>query len=327
MLKCLNKISGVILTVLALRIFIKGCHISWKKLLAPNLGLGIDLTNQGRWAVITGATDGLGKAFAKALASKGLDIVLISRSLIKLKNVETEIKERYGVKTRIVVADLTEGQEAYSKIAKATEELEVGILINNAGMNFDYPELFIEMPEEILNKILQLNTVALTVITRIILPKMLVRKKGVIINISSITGMDIDIPYLTAYAATKAYIIKFTNNLAAEIAQDGITVQCIVPGPVATKMIKIKKSTWIIPSADKFVEATLKTVGIESLTTGYLPHYLLYAYIKMLCVYEKGFMRLTTKIMLKHKKRFLRKMIKEQEQMKDMTQRDNLFIE
>lgn len=129
MLTCRKKISWIILTTLGLNIFIKGSHFVWKKILAPNLGLAIDLTKQGRWAVITGATDGIGKAFAMALASKGLDIVLISRSLIKLKCVETEIKERYGVKTRIVVADLTEGQEVYSKIAKATEELEVRSII------------------------------------------------------------------------------------------------------------------------------------------------------------------------------------------------------
>ncbi|KAF7407497.1 hypothetical protein HZH66_002034 [Vespula vulgaris] len=319
MLTCRKKISWIILITLGLNIFIKGSHFVWKKILAPNLGLAIDLTKQGRWGVITGATDGIGKAFAMALASKGLDIVLISRSLIKLKCVETEIKERYGVKTRIVVADLTEGQEVYSKIAKATEELEVGILINNAGMNSDYPELFVKMSEEILNKILQLNVVSLTIITGIILPDMIKRRKGVIINISSIAGMNLVCPYLTTYAATKAYIIKFTSNLAAEVAQSGITVQCIAPGPVATKMIKIKKSTWMIPTADKFVEATLKTVGIEILTTGYLPHYLLYKFIETLTwIYKKGIIRLITKIFLKHKKRFLRKMIKEQEQTKDM---------
>lgn len=119
----------IVLTALGLRIFMKGSRFLWKKLIAPNLGLGIDLTNQGRLAVITGTTDGIGKAFAMALASKGLDIVLISRSLIKLKDVETEIKERYRVNTRIVAVDLTEGQMVYSKILKATEELEVRLFI------------------------------------------------------------------------------------------------------------------------------------------------------------------------------------------------------
>lgn len=128
MLTCWDKISLMVLIAVGLKILIRGGFLAWKKLLAPNLGLGVDLTVQGRWAVITGATDGLGKAFAKALASKGLDIVLVSRSLAKLKDVATEIKEKYGVETRVVEADLTEGQAIYSKIANATEELEVRLV-------------------------------------------------------------------------------------------------------------------------------------------------------------------------------------------------------
>ncbi|KAL2725435.1 very-long-chain 3-oxoacyl-CoA reductase-like [Vespula squamosa] len=303
----LTWIYLIVLIVVAVKILIRGVHLIWKKLLAPNLGLGIDLTIQGRWAVITGATDGLGKAFAKALASKGLDIVLVSRSLVKLKDVSTEIKERYGVKTHIVEADLTQGPAMYSKIAKTTKELEVGILINNAGMSYEHPEFLTNMPEETLNNILQLNVVGLTGTTRVILPGMMKRRKGVIINISSVTG-DIPSPYLTVYAASKAYVIKFSADLAAEVAQNGVTVQCIVPGPVATKMTKVKKSTWIIPNADKFVEATLKTVGIESLTTGYPPHYLIYGFMKSLThVYEKGAIWLVTRTFLNLRGRSLRK--------------------
>lgn len=115
----------VIIVLVSLRTFIKATILLWKKLIAPNLGLGIDLRTQGKWAVVTGATDGLGKAFAKALAEKGLDIVLVSRSMSKLKDVAAEIKQKYGVETRIVEADLTEGQVVYAEIAKVTEDLEV----------------------------------------------------------------------------------------------------------------------------------------------------------------------------------------------------------
>lgn len=118
--------------------------------------------------------------------------------------------------------------------------LQVGILINNAGMSSDYPELFVKTPQEMLNKILQLNVVALTGITRVILPGMIERQKGVIINISSMSGLDMACPYLTVYAATKAYVIKFSANLATEVARNGITVQCIAPGLIATKMTKIR---------------------------------------------------------------------------------------
>lgn len=99
--------------------------LAWKKLIAPSFGFGIDLRTQGKWAVITGATDGLGKAYAKALAEQGMNIVLVSRSLSKLKDVAAEIERKYHVETRVVEADLTEGQVVYAEIGKATQDLEV----------------------------------------------------------------------------------------------------------------------------------------------------------------------------------------------------------
>lgn len=124
-LTCWEKLAIVIVAAVGLRMLIRIAVLTWKKLIAPSMGLGIDVATQGKWAVVTGSTDGLGKAFAEALAAKGLDIVLVSRSLEKLENVSTEIKAAYGVSTKIIEADLTEGQPVYAKIAKAIEELEV----------------------------------------------------------------------------------------------------------------------------------------------------------------------------------------------------------
>lgn len=124
-LSCWDKLSIVVLAAIGLRIFIRVSVLAWKKIIAPALGLGIDVATQGKWAVVTGGTDGLGKAYAKALAARGLDIVLVSRSQEKLNSVAAEIKEAYGVTTKTVEADLTEGQAVYAKILKAIEELEV----------------------------------------------------------------------------------------------------------------------------------------------------------------------------------------------------------
>lgn len=124
-LACWEKLAVVIVAALGLRVVIRVSVVTWKKFIAPALGRGVNIVTQGKWAVVTGATDGLGKAFAQNLASKGLDIVLVSRSLPKLENVAKEITNAYGVETRIVEADLTEGQPVYAKIAKTIEELEV----------------------------------------------------------------------------------------------------------------------------------------------------------------------------------------------------------
>lgn len=124
-LSCWEKLALVVIAAVGLRLIVRVSVLAWKKLIAPGLGLGIDLSTQGRWAVVTGASDGLGKAFAKALAEKGLDIVLISRSIQKLEDVSMEIKDTYGVETRIIEADLTQGQEVFTRIAKIIDELEV----------------------------------------------------------------------------------------------------------------------------------------------------------------------------------------------------------
>lgn len=117
--------------------------------------------------------------------------------------------------------------------------LKVGVLINNAGTSYDHPEMFTSISEELIARILQLNVAGTTGVTRAVLPGMMERKKGVVINISS-TSAAIPSPYLSVYAASKAFVDKLSADLAAEAAPRGVTVQCVLPGPVATKMSKIK---------------------------------------------------------------------------------------
>lgn len=320
-LNCWEKIALVVIAAVGLRIVIRASVITWKKFIAPGLGLGVDVATQGKWALVTGATDGLGKAYAKALANKGLDIVLVSRSIERLEEAAAEIKQTYGVETRVIEADLTEGQAVYNKIGKAIEELEVGVLVNNAGRSYDHPELFTHVSEETLAKILQLNVAGVTGIARAVLPGMMERRRGVVINISS-TAAAIPSPYLSVYAASKAYVDKLSADLAAEAAPRGVTIQCVLPGPVATKMSKIKKATWMAPTPEKFVEAQLKTIGIESRTTGYPPHSLIVGFVNaLMCICEKGAVWLVVRTMLNIRGRALRKKMKDQQEVSDVPER------
>ncbi|XP_015520124.1 very-long-chain 3-oxoacyl-CoA reductase [Neodiprion pinetum] len=312
-LSCWEKITIVVVAAVGLRILIRASGLAWKKLIAPQLGLGLDVASQGRWAVVTGATDGIGKAFAEALAAKGLDILLVSRSLPKLEQVATDIKQRFGIETRVLEADLTQGQPVYAKIATCVEELEVGVLVNNAGTSYEHPEVFTNLSEETIARILQLNVAGVTGVARAILPGMMERRKGVIINISS-TSAAIPSPYLSVYSASKSYVDKLSADLAVEAAPRGVTVQCVLPGPVATKMSKIRRSTWMAPSAEKFVESLLKTVGIESRTTGYFPHSLLLGTINAIrCVCDKAAIWLIARTMLNLRNRALRKKDKDEQ--------------
>ncbi|XP_066258882.1 very-long-chain 3-oxoacyl-CoA reductase [Euwallacea similis] len=235
-----------------------------------------NLKETGKWAVVTGATDGIGKAYAEALAKKKLNIVLISRTQEKLDDVASQIAQNYNVETKTVAADFTKVEEIYYNIDKQLHGLDIGVLINNVGMSYPYPEYFLEMKngDELYDNIIKCNIISVTNMCKIVLPGMVERKRGAIVNVSS-TAAQIPSPLLSVYAASKSFVEKFSEDLATEYSRYNIIVQCLLPGYVATNMSKIKSSTWMAPSPSKFVSEALTTIGVREKTTGYFPHTLL----------------------------------------------------
>uniref|UniRef100_A0A6I8QRP8 3-ketoacyl-CoA reductase n=1 Tax=Xenopus tropicalis TaxID=8364 RepID=A0A6I8QRP8_XENTR len=205
----------------------------------------------GKWAVVTGATDGIGKAYAEELAKRGMNIVLISRSPEKLEEVAKQIKEKFKVETKIIAADFGKPTEIYGRIESGLRDLEIGVLVNNVGVSYEHPEYFLEIPD--LENVSTNHTM-----TRLVLPGMLGRGRGVILNISSASGMY-PVPLLTVYSATK--VNCFFRPL-----------QSVLPFYVATKLAKIRKPTWDKPSPETYVQSALNTVGLQTQTNGYLPH-------------------------------------------------------
>lgn len=226
----------------------------------------------GKWAVVTGATDGIGKSYAEELARRGFSMMLISRSQDKLDDVAKLLKSQYKVETRTIAVDFGKA-DIYPQIEAGLSGLEIGVLVNNVGVSYPYPEYYLHIPDldNFITNMINVNMTSVCQMTRLVLPRMVDRSKGVILNISSASGMY-PVPLLTVYSATKAFVDFFSRGLQEEYRRQGIIVQSVLPFFVATKMTRIRTPTLDKPTPDRYVQAEVTTVGLQSQTNGYFPH-------------------------------------------------------
>ena len=239
--------------------------------LAPCLGVGrIDLKKFGPWGAVTGASEGIGKGYALELAKQGLNVVLMSRSQEKLEKVAAEIRDKYSRETLIIPVDFSEGLAIYPRLGDQLRGLEIGVLVNNVGLSHKYAQYFLEAGEKRLRDIIELNCQAMIQMTHLLLPAMVARGRGAVINISSFVSNH-PIPLLSIYAATKIFVNYFSTSLSKEYASKGIRVQTVTPNFVSTAMTKMHRNVFV-PSAAKYVKSAISTIGIEEMTSGYLPH-------------------------------------------------------
>lgn len=222
-----------------------------------------NLKKLGKWAVITGATDGIGKAYAMNLAKKGMSIVLISRTESKLQDARKEIEAKNydGVEVTYVVCDYSKFNEkaVQNKVAKVIKDLEVGVLINNVGVSYRYARYWHELSEEEIQGLITMNIDSTLWMTKMVLPGMLERKSGAIVNLSSGSALY-TMPGLAQYAGAKGFVEKFSRGINAEYRSKGVTCQCQVPFYVATKLAKLRKSL-ITPTPTEWVSLAVVWVG------------------------------------------------------------------
>ena len=189
---------------------------------------------QGSRALITGASAGIGQEFARQLASRARTLVLIARREQRLNELRDELRSQnaqLNVHVRAVnLCDKAQIDELVRWLEQ--NEIEIDFLINNAGLG-DYGPVATSDPKRN-DEMLQVNIVALTMLTRAVLPQMISRKRGAILNVSSSAGF-LPIPGMAIYAATKAYVNSFTEGLRAELRGTGVTVTELCPGPVHTE--------------------------------------------------------------------------------------------
>ncbi|KAK2157386.1 hypothetical protein LSH36_193g15007 [Paralvinella palmiformis] len=238
----------------------------------------VDLKEKyGPWAVVTGCTSGIGLAFCEELAARGINIVLISRSLSKLSAVIQTLESRFNVRVTAIVADFSEGPSVYDNIRKQLDGKDIGILVNNVGVAYDYPMNFLDITEQKIWELVNVNVAAATVMTHIVLPGMVERGRGAVVTMAS-GASTMPTPLIAVYSATKAYLDYFCRAISYEYKKRGITVQCLMPYYIATGMTQysttLPRPNLIIPSPNTFVRHALSTLGWVDRTPGYLPHVL-----------------------------------------------------
>jgi short-subunit dehydrogenase len=195
------------------------------------------MSSKAGFTLITGASSGIGEAFAKELAKRKHNLVLAARSADKLQEMSNELSRAHGIECRHLPVDLSVAGAAERVVAFTTGGgLEVDWLINNAG--FGTYGKFCDLPLERELEMIRLNVSALVALTHHYLGAMLKRKRGVIVNVASTAGFQ-PVPYLTTYAATKAFVLNFTQALAYECEGTGVFVSCLCPGTTATRFHEV----------------------------------------------------------------------------------------
>ncbi|CAD6935883.1 unnamed protein product [Tilletia controversa] len=216
----------------------------------------------GTWAVVTGATDGIGREFALQLAKAGFNIFLASRSAEKLGKVAAEIELAVpGIKTKTEAIDFSRGDNReYDALQAGLADLTIGVLVNNVGKSHNLPVTFNETDPEEIREIIEINVTATLRVTKMIVPKMVEQKRGLIINMGSFAGQA-PTPLLATYSGSKSFLIGWSQALGEELKRHRVTVQLLNTYFVVSNMSKIRKSSAMIPTPKQYVAQALKTVG------------------------------------------------------------------
>ncbi|MGL5872542.1 MAG: SDR family NAD(P)-dependent oxidoreductase [Xenococcaceae cyanobacterium] len=188
-------------------------------------------------ALITGASSGIGAAFARELAARKTNLVLVARSEDKLQQLAQQLTQQHQVRIEVIPCDLTQANSAQTIFEKISQQnLSIDLLINNAGFG-DYGA-FVDRDINKYLSMIQLNISVLVELTHLFLPSMKQRGFGNIINLSSIAGFQ-PLPYMAVYAATKAFVLSFSEAIWAENKDSGVRILALCPGATESEFFKV----------------------------------------------------------------------------------------
>jgi short-subunit dehydrogenase len=217
-------------------------------------------TYKGSTALITGASKGLGAAFAKELAGRGMNLVLVARSIDTLQNLADSLAAQYGVRCVALQSDLA-APDAVTRIMTELErlDLKIDLLVNNAGLGLTGAFLSHDLSEELAS--IQVNVQALVGLSHALGTKMASRRSGGIINLASNAAFQ-PLPHMATYAAAKAFVLHFSEALNIELKGRGVRVMAVCPGPTATNFfegVSNKMKDGIFDSAELVARRTLRS--------------------------------------------------------------------
>jgi 17beta-estradiol 17-dehydrogenase / very-long-chain 3-oxoacyl-CoA reductase len=226
-------------------------------------------SNNKVWAVVTGATAGIGEEFARQLAKAGFQVAIVSRNPDKLNAAAATLTEKYGVEVKHFALDAKDTSPVtYAKFATwVKEELgDVGVLINNVGQSHEMPVPFLETDDQELRDIINVNNVCTLEVTRVVAPviqdtiKRKKVKRGLILTMGSFAGLT-PTPLLAVYSGSKAFLQSWSSALAKELESSNIDVQLVISYLVTSNMSKIRRASATIPTAKAFVGSTIRSIG------------------------------------------------------------------
>jgi len=183
-------------------------------------------------ALVTGASAGIGRELAKILAREGHDLVLVARRQAELDELAATVKEQYGAESQVIAADLAEPDAAAKVLAELGPDTLVDVLVNNAG--FGGHGAFASRDRDADMRMVAVNVTALTDLTKLVLPSMVARGRGRVLNVASTAAFQPG-PFMAVYYATKAYVLSLSEALAEEVSGTGVTVTCLCPGVTDTE--------------------------------------------------------------------------------------------
>jgi hypothetical protein len=191
----------------------------------------------GPWAVVTGASSGLGEAFAHQVAARGVHPLLVARRDDELVRVSEDIEGRHGIACQRLAVDLGD-RDFVARVLDMTKDKHVGLVIGNAG--FNPPGAFADLDRASLERVLDVNVRANVLLAEAFVPAMVAGGSGGLLLVASVEGY-FGMPYSTSYAASKAFVLSFAEGLWGELHRSGVDVLALVPGPIDTPLFRSRQ--------------------------------------------------------------------------------------